>query len=424
MKRVGLLLLLVLLPSVVFGAINFQWNNLVVLGQPNTTTTFTTQLTNPAQISVASDSSVWVADRSGTGRFLQYATNGLLNGAASSSSNINTVLSSPFLPDSLRVVGGSSLLASPSSSLLLWPTPSTSNNSISFNAPTPSRLWGSLFGLDVSGNTVYASANLENRIFVLQGPNYTLSGIIGQPDINSTNANQPNGVPSASNFNSTWGVKADCQGGVWVADRGNRRLLHFAAGATTADVVLGQTSFTSVSTNTSDVILSSPSAIDLNADCSVMYVADSSRVLRFTAPFTTGKPADGVLGQTSYSGTGRGVGPERFSGVSGVDFDDATGYLWLADAFNNRVIGGSVANPTTTGNTGNTGTNTGNTGNTGTTTAGNTGGTTGTNGTTTAGNTGAGSGTGSTGSGGVSGTSGGAAARFGGIFLSLAKFFY
>ncbi len=132
----------------------------------------------------------------------------------------------------------------------------------------------------------------------------TADVVWGQPDFNSRNCGA-----TSSAFCFHWngnnvanaGVAIDGVGNLWVADMGNNRVLRFAPGSSTANLVLGQSSFTSSSSGTGLNQMWAPSAVRVNAAGQV-YVADENngRILRFTNPTT------GMSGELFASGFGLG----------------------------------------------------------------------------------------------------------------------
>ena len=82
----------------------------------------------------------------------------------------------------------------------------------------------------------------------------------------------------------------------------------------------------------------------LSRDCSVAFVADNTRVLRFTAPFTNGQAADGVLGQSDYTSEATGApGEQQFSTIIRLqlhDFQNGSGILFILDQDNKRIVSG------------------------------------------------------------------------------------
>jgi hypothetical protein len=90
--------------------------------------------------------------------------------------------------------------------------------------------------------------------------------------------------PTAESLNAPTAVALDPQGGVWVADTGNHRVLHFQRGVTRADRVLGQPDFAHnqppSSPSPTGLLAPTGVAVGGNGD---LFVADTGfhRVLRF-----------------------------------------------------------------------------------------------------------------------------------------------
>jgi len=106
--------------------------------------------------------------------------------------------------------------------------------------------------------------------------------------------------PSAASLNGPFRMATD-PAGLWVADQNNNRVLHFNFNSTIANIVLGQTNF---STNASGdpynpAVLNRPYAIAYDQANAALYVSDSSgRILKFTSPFSNGQSAAAVLDAT------------------------------------------------------------------------------------------------------------------------------
>lgn len=121
-------------------------------------------------------------------------------------------------------------------------------------------------------------------------------------------------------------------------------------GDTTADAALGQPNLSSNQPNQPDglpaadnLALSNAAHIAL-APSGRVYVSDpdNNRVLSWpdAATFTTGQPADFVLGQPDFESSAPnngGLSAGTFFLPQGV-FVDAAGNVWVADAFNHRVL--------------------------------------------------------------------------------------
>jgi len=130
--------------------------------------------------------------------------------------------------------------------------------------------------------------------------------------------------------------RVDGSGGIYVADWGNNRVLHFPAGSATADRVYGQGgSFTSGGTNpgfTNANTLSDPVTMIVDA-AGGLYVADTSnsRVLHFPSGSTT---ADRVYGQggsfTVQTANTGGISANSLSAPAGLALDSGGG-LYVGD---------------------------------------------------------------------------------------------
>ncbi len=123
-----------------------------------------------------------------------------------------------------------------------------------------------------------------------------------------------------------------------------------APGDMSADAVLGQSAFnTRIPDRPDGVPAANNFALSNAADVAIgpngrLYVSDpeNNRVLSWpsAAGYATGQPADQVFGQpgfTSNAPNNGGVGPSGLSLPQGV-FVDASGNLWVTDAFDHRVL--------------------------------------------------------------------------------------
>ncbi len=100
--------------------------------------------------------------------------------------------------------------------------------------------------------------------------------VIGQPDLFRNLVNYPSNdatLPNAQGLRFPTGLAVDSTGNLFVADTGNSRILRFPApfdsgkkGLESADLVLGQVNFTSVVTDPSDRTMSAPFGLALTAD--------------------------------------------------------------------------------------------------------------------------------------------------------------
>jgi DNA-binding beta-propeller fold protein YncE len=137
----------------------------------------------------------------------------------------------------------------------------------------------------------------------------------------------------------------DVAGRLWVGEYGNHRLLRFDDAAAKpngapADGVLGQPDFTSSVATTTRHGMNKPAGIAVDS-AGTLWVADAynHRVLRFddAAAKPNGAPADGVLGQPDF------VSRVTTKTRRGMNYPqdvamDSTRHLWVADSAWDRVL--------------------------------------------------------------------------------------
>ncbi len=119
-----------------------------------------------------------------------------------------------------------------------------------------------------------------------------------------------------------------------------------------ADIVLGQSNFTSASTVSPPTgsSISQPYGIAVDPATGKVFVADlpNNRILRFSsaAAMASGSNAEAVLGQPNFSGSAANQGgvasAQTLSAPTSLSLD-SSGTLWVADISNNRILGYFVA---------------------------------------------------------------------------------
>jgi DNA-binding beta-propeller fold protein YncE len=199
--------------------------------------------------------------------------------------------------------------------------------------------------VDPASGKVFVSDSYNHRVLrfaaLAQLSNgMAAEGVLGQPDFN---ANLPASGPAG--MNTPMGLWADPAGRLWVADRGNHRVLRFDAAASRqagspANGVLGQPDWEANSPVTAREGLRWPSSVVVDS-AGRLWVADTGnhRVLMYLNPEVkaNGANADGVLGQPDYTSGAVGAAQNRLNSPSGLAVD-LDGRLWVADWGNNRVL--------------------------------------------------------------------------------------
>ena len=207
--------------------------------------------------------------------------------------------------------------------------------------------------LDASAN-LYVSDTSAHRVLEYTESanpptNQTATHIFGQSSASASACNQNTNTPNASTLCGPSGLALDSGGDLFIADGNNNRVLKYITPLTTdlvADIALGEPDFAHTAQTIDPAGLSTPDQIALDPVSGGIVVADNvnSRVLgwRHASMFTSGAPADLVIGQADfYSGqvnrTGSSPSANTLWVPSGVAFD-SNGNLYIADTDNSRVV--------------------------------------------------------------------------------------
>jgi streptogramin lyase len=194
---------------------------------------------------------------------------------------------------------------------------------------------GRLWVPDYNGNRV-----LRFDAATLRDSSPGADRVYGQPDFTTgTNAT------TAQKMENPYDVCVDSADRLWVADRGNNRVLRFDSITTkpsgaAADGVLGQANFTTKAAGSGASGLQAPMGVTVSAN-GTLYVSCfySHRILRFdnAAGLGANAPASAVLGQPDFTTTTFATTAAKMYGPSGawITPDDS---LWVADRYNNRLL--------------------------------------------------------------------------------------
>ena len=190
---------------------------------------------------------------------------------------------------------------------------------------------------------IYIADFWNNRVLHYSNGSTTADAVYGQSSYSSSSANT-----STTGLNSPWGLYVDNSGGLYVVDQNNNRILYFPStdsqskANTTANVVYGQGgSFSSSGAGCSATTLHSPTGV-CGDGIGGLYVADygNNRVLHYPSGSTT---ADNVYGQNgSFTTSASGVSASSLYHPTDVAFDSSRKLLYVVDQGNNRVVVYSV----------------------------------------------------------------------------------
>lgn len=199
---------------------------------------------------------------------------------------------------------------------------------------------------------LYIADTYNNRILCFADarrirPGDVADRVIGQPNLRSSMVNWPIGRSDARNeVGLFWptGLALDAGGNLYVADRGNGRVLRFRrpfdqpAGAIVADLVLGQANFGRRDIDPSASTMGEPYGLAFTGQ-GWLAVSDRAfnRVLLFEGPeFRNGQAAVKVFGQSDFISISAGGGATGLNAPRdiAIDGDDR---LYVADGGNRRI---------------------------------------------------------------------------------------
>jgi sugar lactone lactonase YvrE len=216
--------------------------------------------------------------------------------------------------------------------------------------------WG--VAADAQGN-VYVAFRNQSVVVEYDAGSTTPHLVFGQATSSGGACNQGSS-PSQTTLCAPYAVAVDADGSLYVADSGNSRVLVFntplnaasgkpGAGDTTADLVIGQSSFATGTGATTATALNQPRGLAVDPHGN-LYVADTfnHRVTEYDAPLSTGEAATLVIGEpdatSSACNENGAVGAGTLCLPTGVATDSA-GNPYVYDADNDRIVAYTESNP-------------------------------------------------------------------------------
>ncbi|MFA5813194.1 MAG: Calx-beta domain-containing protein [Patescibacteria group bacterium] len=211
--------------------------------------------------------------------------------------------------------------------------------------------------VSTSDNTKLYVADYANNRFVVYNVAAITNGeeaadLLGQLDGSYlpvyTTAYVNNVTPNAVGLNFPIDAEIDTVNHrLFVSDESNHRILIFNLDNSNnlidraADFVLGQSDFVSVAATTTSSGFNDPREMSYDAAGNRLFVVDrdNSRIMVFdVAEITNGENAIKVLGQSNFTGAAAATTRSGLNLPRGVYYDAASGYLFVGDTGNNRII--------------------------------------------------------------------------------------
>ena len=194
-------------------------------------------------------------------------------------------------------------------------------------------------GIYSDGTKLFVSDMSNNRILIYNTIP-TTNGVAADVVIGQTDFLTATSGTSNLKLKNPYGIYSDGTK-LFVTDMSNNRILIYNTMPTTngvaADVVIGQTDFTTATSGTSSTKLKYPSGI--YSDGTKLFITDYSnnRILIYnTIPTTNGVAADVVIGQTDFLTATSGTSSTKLKYPSGI-YSDGT-KLFVSDMSNNRIL--------------------------------------------------------------------------------------
>eukprot|EP01088_Endostelium_zonatum_P005437 TRINITY_DN1706_c1_g1_i3.p1 TRINITY_DN1706_c1_g1~~TRINITY_DN1706_c1_g1_i3.p1 ORF type:complete len:552 (+),score=113.60 TRINITY_DN1706_c1_g1_i3:50-1705(+) len=323
--------------------LNFEWNDYKVYGQDNFTSSTSNYFSRPQDFIIVKNSQDIL-----------------------SSSNISFFVTDSGIPTFplLKV------------DLLSGPPPTFSALLVRLNYTMQSFIEVDTSYIFSAGHDIYSlpkNLNVQNMVGLLSSSSnvtgitfyngrfyFSNPGYCAVYSFNATNLVEPPVVYNSLNRSSTCStnftsvrktVVDSSRNLIWVADDQANQVIAFplanSSGSPSSlpSIILGQVISSSSSSALANKVLH-PKAMAFSDDFSVLFVADSNRIVRFRAPFSSGQAAEGMLGYDSFSDNFLVAPPTSEATLNNPvaihyeDYKNGSGRLSILDAGNRRIITG------------------------------------------------------------------------------------
>ncbi len=315
-------------------------------------------LSAPAGLAVDASNNIYIAD-AGNQRLLEYDAPSGIPGAILSSISPSQLPAGG--PGFTLTLNGSGFKAD---SQVLWngaplPTTFVSSTRLSAAVPAANILSGGPFPIAVqqmlvAGLPGQVSNAINLTLYTRHPGDYQPDGVLGQPSLTASDPNNPVLPGLAGALKQPSGVAIDpATGRLFVADTGNNRILSWPSAqvltnGAPADLVIGQPNLTTTDPNHGGLgpaSLNAPMHLAIDPQGNLWVVDRANyRVLKYTAPFSSGMSASLAIGQGSLAAAVVNFGGNATTpSATGLDIPfgiafDAQGDLAVADYGNRRVL--------------------------------------------------------------------------------------
>ncbi|KKP86292.1 MAG: hypothetical protein UR87_C0023G0006 [candidate division CPR3 bacterium GW2011_GWE2_35_7] len=198
-----------------------------------------------------------------------------------------------------------------------------------------------MFVVDTENNRILVYNLNTNNSLIERTADY----VIGQTTFSQSDPNQNVNVGASTLYLPTDVFYDNTNNRLYIADTGNNRVLIYTSVISrnnqSANYVLGQSSFTTNAPSLDEYSLSSPSAVTVNTSNNYVAIADrdNNRILVWTStPSSNGPAANFVIGQSDFYTNNYNTTQNTLHTPKGVSYDPNTGYLFVGDSDNNRVL--------------------------------------------------------------------------------------
>ncbi len=210
--------------------------------------------------------------------------------------------------------------------------------------------------VDTVHHRLFVADSENNRVLVFnlsssnQLVDYSADYVLGQPNFKSSSSP----LSQSSLFDPVALAYDVANDRLFVADQLSHRVVVFDVGAITngmnASYVLGEPDFTTKNIGSPETTstMDYPTGLAYDDADGLLFVSDGysqnigfNRVLVYKvapAVIANGENAWGVLGQTDFVSNTSGTSQNQFAGPTGLAYDSAHHYLYVADSKNNRVL--------------------------------------------------------------------------------------